>query len=819
MTETLAADLRYAGRALRRSPAFAIVTVLSLALGIGANTAIFSLINAVMLQALPVSRPGELAVVTRDERTLTHAMWEALRERQTVFAGMFAYASTTADLRSGGEAHRVPVGFVSGEFFSTLGVRPALGRPMARGDDGAPCAQVAVVSHRFWQTELGGGRGAVGRTITLDGHAFQVIGVTDPQFFGIEIGYHVPVWVPLCAEATFVGADVAGLNSHMGRMVIGRLEPGATLAQARAQLTAVRASILEATVQYSAPKNGILLSPTEYRKTAFEVKPFATGDPALRHTYGAALFALMAVVGVVLLIACANVANLLLARATARQREMAIRLALGASRGRLVRQLLTESIFLSALGTAGGALFALWGSRLLVALLSTAPGSISIDLTPDWHVAAFTASVAIGTGLLFGLAPAWRAARADPHATLKPHGRGVIEGHSRFRLGKALVVGQIALSLVSITGAGLLLASWRELATLDPGYDRDGVLLARATPSGTAVPPAARAAQYREMIARLRLVPGVTAVGAAAYTPLVSSWNIVIDVGGDAGRANPPIVQMNEVSDGYFTAIGTPLRAGRDFSPHDTPSSPRVAIVSEHLAREFLGGSRALGARVRFGSPPNNPIEIIGIVADSRQSSLRDASEPMVYFPFSQDTAPEETVSFAIRTAGAPMAAAAGVKAAFGEIDPRISFSLTTLSRRLANEVRLPRTLGILSGFFGSLALFLAGIGLYGIMAYTVARRRNEIGIRLALGATRERIVRLIVHDVARLVMVGMAIGVGLSLAVTRLVASVLYGVPPNDPLTFLTAMGLLAAVGLVAGALPARRAAGLDPALALREE
>jgi putative ABC transport system permease protein len=816
VSDALAADLRHAGRGLRRSPAFAIVTVLSLALGIGANTAIFSLINAVMLQALPVSHPSQLAVVTRDDRTLTHPLFEALRERQTVFAGMFAYASTIADLRSGGEAHRVPVGFVSGEFFSTLGVQAAFGRTITRDDDGAGCAQVAVVSDRFWQSELGGTRNSVGNAITLDGHTFQVIGVTGPSFFGIEIGYHVPVWVPLCAEATFVGADLAGLNSHMGRIVIGRLKPGATLAQARTHLAAVRAAVLEATVQYSAPRSGILLSPAEYRKTTFGVKAFTNGDPALRNTYGTSLFALMAVVGVVLLIACANIANLLLARATAREREMAIRLALGASRGRLVRQLLTESLLLSGLGATAGALFAAWGSRLLVRLLSSTPGSISIDLAPDWRVAAFTTSVAIGTGLLFGLAPAWRAARADPHAMLKPLGRGVIEGHSRFRLGKALVVGQIALALVAITGAGLLLSSWLKLATLDPGYDRDRILLANADATGVAGP--APAAQYGEIMERLRAVPGVIAAGAAVYPPLVSSWNIVINVDGDANMRRT-IVGMNEVSDGYFATIGTPLRAGRDFSSRDTRSSPRVAIVSERLARELLGGPRALGARVRFGSPPNEPVEIVGIVADSRQSSLREASEPMVYFPFSQDTAAQASVSFAIRTAGPPTTVSAAVKAAFSEVDQRISFSLTTMSRRLENAVRLPRTLGLLSGFFGGLALLLSAIGLYGIVAYTVARRRNEIGIRVALGATRERIIRLILHDVARLVGGGLVIGVAASLAVTRLATSVLYGVAPNDPATFLAAIALLGTVGLLAGTVPARRAARLDPATALRDD
>ena len=816
--ETFAADVRYAVRALRAAPGFAVVAIASLSLGIGANTAIFSLINAVMLQALPVSRPNELVVVTRDDRLLTHAMWEGLRQRQRVFSGAFAYASTAVDLSNGGEAHRVPAGFVSGDFFPTLGARPALGRTLIPDDDRPGCQPIAVVSHQFWQTELGAKRTAIGNSITLDGHPFQVVGVADPSFFGVEIGYHIPIWIPLCTEEVFTGAE-SGVNSHMGRIVIGRMKPGITLSNVRAHLVALRPAILDATVQYSAPRSGILLSPAEYRKTRFDAKSFTNGDPALRNTYGDALVALMSVVGVVLLIACANVANLLLARATARQREMAIRLALGGSRWRLVRQLLTESVLLSVLGAIGGVLFAIWGSRLLVTLLGSTSQSISIDLTPDWRVVGFTAAIAMATGLLFGLAPAWRGARVDAGMTMKPQGRGVVEGHSRFRIGKALVVAQIALSLVCVTGAGLLLGSWLRLATLDPGYDRDRVLLVGAT-SGPRTPVESdRGSPYPRILERLRVVPGVTGAGVAAYTPLVSSWNTVINLDGEARAKSGTIVRMNEVSDGYFGALGTPLLAGRDFGSGDTPTSPRVAIVSENLAREFLGGTRAIGQHVPFGSPPANPVEIIGIVADTKQTSLSDESDPMVYFPFSQDTTMLTEVSFAIRTAGPPTSLAGAVKTAFAEIDPRISFRITTLARRLQNSIRLPRTLGLLAGFFGALALLLAAIGLYGIMAYTVARRRNEIGIRVALGAARGRIVTMVLSDVTRLVTAGIVIGVALSLGATRLVRSLLYGVAPNDPLTVSAAGLLLAAVAVAAGAIPARRAARLDPMTALRDD
>ena len=806
--DTFAADVRYALRALRASPGFATVTILSLALGIGANSAIFTVITAVMLQAIPVARPTELVSISRDGRSLTHPMWEEINARQSVFSGAFAYASVGADLSNGGESRTTTVGLVTGGFFPTLGVGAALGRPLVATDDNATgCQHVAVLSNAFWRTELGGTPNVAGRTLTLDGHPFEVVGVTPTSFFGVEIGYHIPIWVPMCSEQILRGES--GNNSRMARAVIGRMKPGVTPAQVSAQLTALRPAILEATVQYSAPKAGILLSPNEYRNTQFSVSSFTNGDPALRNTYGDALVALMGVVGVVLLIACANVANLLLARATARQREIAVRLALGASRMRLVRQLLTESVLLAGLGAIGGGFFAWWGSRLLVGLLTTPQQRVAIDLTPDWQVVAFTAAIALGTGLLFGLAPASRSARVNAGATMRPTGRGVVEGQSRFGVGKLLVAGQISLSLVAVTAAGLLLSSWLRLATIDPGYDTDNVLVVGAQAGGTT--------QYREILERVRGLPGVTGAAYSAYTPLGDAWNTTINVDGADNSKNAPVVRMNNVTDGYFGALGTPLLAGRDFGAQDTPTSSRVAIVSDNLAREFLGGQAALGKHVRFGSPPGEAVEIVGIVGDTKQTALRFEKDPVVYFPFSQDTSAQNAVSFAIHTSGAPATLTSAVKATFAEVDSRISYRVTTLARRIENSVRFPKTLGVLAGFFGGLALVLAAIGLYGIMAYTVARRRNEIGIRVALGAERGRIVRLVLGDVGRIVAVGVVVGVGLSLATTRIGRSLLYEVAPNDPIVLGAAAGLLAAVAFVAGAIPARRAAKLDPMTALR--
>jgi predicted permease len=587
------------------------------------------------------------------------------------------------------------------------------------------------------------------------------------------------------------------------------MKPGVTLANVNAQLAALRPAILEATVQYSAPKSGILLSPDEYRKTQLSATSFTNGDPALRNTYGDALVALMGVVGVVLLIACANVANLLLARATARQREIAVRLALGASRLRLVRQLLTESVLLAGLGAIGGGVFAWWGSRVLVGLLTTPQQRAAIDLTPDWRVVAFVTLVAFATGLLFGLAPAWRSARVNAGATMRPSGRGVLEGHSRFGVGKMLVAGQIALSLVAVTAAGLLLSSWLRLAAIDPGYNTDSVLVVGAQAGGTT--------QYREILDRVRALPGVTGAAYSGYTPLGDAWNTTINVDEVDNSKSGSVVRMNRVTDRYFATLGTQVLAGRDFGALDTPSSPKVAIVSENLAREFLGGQAALGKRVRFGSPPGDAVEIVGIVGDTKQTALRFDKDPVVYFPFSQDTSVQRAVSFAIHTAGAPATLTSAVKEAFADVDARISYRITTLARRIENAIRLPKTLGVLAGFFGGLALVLAAIGLYGIVAFTVARRLNELCIRVALGAERGRIVRLVLGDVVRIVVVGVVAGVGLSLATTRVGRSLLYDVAPNDPVVLGAAAVLLAGVAIVAGAIPARRAARLDPMAALR--
>src|SRR5262249_1741415 len=703
--------------------------------------------------------------------------WERIRDQQDVFAGVFVYGSTGADLSAGGETRPAAVGLVSGGFFSTLGAPPVVGRTLTDADDYRGCPAVAVITHAFWQSEYGGSADVVGKSVVINGQPFLIVGVTEPPFFGVEYGYYAPIWAPQCAGTILRPGAYSG-----GGWVIGRLKPGVTLEQSRARLAALAPGILKATV----PTNASAEATAQYRKSTFGVALFAKGIPGLSQNYGEALFLLMAIVGVVLLIACANVANLLLARATARQHEIAVRLALGASRSRLIRQLLTESVLLSLLGAALSVLFASWGSRFLVDFLTGRIRVTPLDLTPDLNVLGFTLAVGALTGVLFGLAPAWRAARVDPHALMKPSGRGVAEGHSRFSVGKALVVAQIALSLVMIVGAGLLIGSWRRLATLDPGFRSDGVLLAGVHTRPARIPDKRLGAMYGHILERLRALPGVASSSAAGLTPFGNTnSSIVIDVTGFTPRSDDDArVRFNQVSDGYFATIGTRILAGRDFNSGDFSPSPPVAIVSEELERKFFGGARALGQRFRqrWGSDFSPPVEIIGIAANIKETSDPSESLPTVYYALSQITEPWPSINFALRAEGSPASLIPGVKATLAEVGPRFSLDLRTLQQQLDESVRLSRMLATLSGFFGALALLLAAIGLYGLISYSVARRRKEIGVRIALGATRTRIIRMALVEVGRMVVAGVALGLAISLAVTRLVSTLLYGVEPNDP-------------------------------------
>jgi len=822
MLNGLGHDLRYALRGLRTSPGFAAVAILSLALGIGANTAIFSLIDAVMLKYLPVSHPEELLQVTgaKENFSFTNPIWEQVRDRQDVFSGIFAYGNARFNLANGGEARNAPGIFASGGYFSTLGVHSVLGRTLTRDDDQRGCPAVAAISYDFWQKQYGGSPAALEKPISLDGHPFQLVGVIQPGFLGVDVGSAVDVYVPICTEPVIRGENSSlDQRSAWWLRIIGRPKPGVSPKQVLARLKTLAPEIYLATVppQWRA----------EYRDNflhrSFEIVTAATGLSNVRTQYRQALLTLMVVVGVVLLIACANVANLLLARATVRQKEIAIRLALGSGRGRVVRQLLTESVVLSTAGAVLGVIFAQWGSRLLVTFLNSSRGRVVLDLTIDTRVLAFTIAVAIATGILFGLAPAWRGTRVVPQTAMKENSRGATQDRGRIGLGKILVIAQVALSLVLLVGAGLLVGTFRKLATLDPGFAPDPVLIVNADLRNAKYPVERRQAAYEEILEKLRAIPGVRAASVSDNTPISgSAWNGDLLVDGFVPKGqDDDVAWFYAIYPKYFETMGMQLLAGREFDQRDRSGSTVVAVVNQTLATKFFHGN-PIGKTYRTrgaGSTPNPPVEIIGIVQDAKYRSLREDTLPTAYLAMTQTAKPGNFVVYVVRAQGAAADLIPSVKTALEQSHRDVVISFRTLAVQVAESLGRERLLATLSGFFGGLALLLASIGLYGVMSYNVARRRGEIGIRMALGAEQGRVLRMVLREVAVVVGAGLILGAAAAVGTTQFVASFLYGLNARDPLTIVLAAVVLAGVAAPAGYLPARRASRLDPMVALREE
>ncbi|MGH9370613.1 MAG: ADOP family duplicated permease, partial [Vicinamibacterales bacterium] len=797
-------DVIYGARMLARHPGVTTVVVLTLGLGIGGTSAIFSLVDAVLLQTLPVDRPEQLVLIEQGmvrggTQNMSRPLFEWLRDERRVFSGIFAaqdgrdtvtvggVASDSVSPPAGvssGDAAGTPsaasdrpesasVQAVSGEYFDVLNTSALLGRTLTPEDDRTPGAHpVAVLSHRFWTRRFAADPGIIGRTITLARQPFTIVGVTRPGFFGEAVGRAPEIWVPMMMHPTLnPGLSLLGEPNVGWLQVMGRLQPGVTREQAGAAL----ALVLDRLKADPAALGGM---PRHIGR--LEVSDGSQGLTRLREQFSLPLRILAAVVGVVLLIACANVSTLLLARASTRQREIAIRLAIGAGRGRLVRQLMTESLLLATIGGSLGLLLSWWGSQVLLVLLSGDGPSVAIEVTPDARLLGFTALVSIGAVILFGLAPALSASRAHVNTELKQT-PGV---RSRIRLSPILVVTQVALSLLLITGAALFLQTLHNLRTRDLGFAAETLLQVRTQPEASGYTREQIPAVARRVVERLRAMPGVRAVSVAhSGFATGTSRTCCIAIPGRVFESDREReVRMIGVGPGYFETVGQRLRLGRDFAPHDASTdslNPKAAIVNEAFVRQFLGEGNPLGKHFGWGNPPNvqHGIEVIGVVNDAIYDDVRDASKPLIYFPS------EAGRMYVVRAAGVPGSLMGSVRRQIQAGEPKlIVTSVTPIVQDVERALVREKLLARLSGFFGALAAGLAGIGLYGLMAYAVTNRTRDIGIRMALGAPRGRVLRTEIWSALRLVAIGIVIGIPAALAAGRLIAAQLFGVSATDP-------------------------------------
>jgi putative ABC transport system permease protein len=825
--EQLGQDICYGVRVLARAPVFTAVAVLSLALGIGANTAIFSLVNSLLIRSLPVRAPERLAILQNG--SFTNPIWEQVRARQsTLFEGAMAWGGETFDLAAGGPSQPVDGMWVSGGFFDVLGVPPILGRTFTADDDrrgGGAAGAVAVISYRFWQRHFSGAVDAIGRPLTLNGVAYTVVGVSGPEFLGPVIGRSFDVAVPLGTEPLVRGKESSlDGRSNWWLDIIVRLRHGQSAEEGARALNAVRPQIRQATLP-DWPEDML----KQYLGDPFTFASATGGAPQFKNRYREPLIIIMVTVSLVLLIACANIANLMLARANARRHELSLRLAMGASQFRIARQLLTESLLLSGVGAVLGLILAQWGSRLLVQQLTTHEEAVSLDLSLDWRVLVFTAAVAVTTALLFGVVPAFRAGRVEPSEALKEQGRTVAGERARM-LGQPLVVLQVALSLVLVVGAGLFLRTFAKLTALDLGFDRDPLLIVKLDLQRGGVAPDERLGIEERAQVAAGSVPGVAHAALSNLTPVSGmGWNGGIEVpGGPRYSQRDMIVWFNAVSPGYFATYGTRLLVGRDFAPTDREGTPPVAIVNQAFVEKYISGdpAKALGRTVLLREPdhrdgkPVPSLQIVGIVESAAYRRPQDGMEPTLYMPLPQaETKDWPSVFLTLRSnAGRPSLLVKSVAAALGRVDRRVSLAFLPMTEQFQGKVVRERIIAILSGFFGGLALLLAGIGLYGVTSYGVSRRRTEIGIRMALGADAAAVIRLVLGRVAMLVGLGVLAGAALSLWAARFVGSLVYGLEPRDPLTLASAAVALAVVGAFAAWLPARRATRIDPLRVLRE-
>ncbi len=832
---TLAQDLRYALRTFLRSPVFVLVAVFSLALGIGANTAIFTLVNQVLLQYLPVRDPEQLVLLKSRGRhygsnngrdKLSYPMYTDFRDHNEVFQGMFCLDGSEFNMSFEGKTERVTGELVSGNYFPVLGVTAALGRVFTAQDDLMQGANpYAVLSYGFWQSRFAGNRNVIGKKLILNGYPFTVVGVSQKGFNSTDPLRAPQVRIPVTMKAQADRGGFYTLNERRGRWVnvYGRLKPGVTLSQAKAALAPQFQQILRMEVMQKEFAKAAPETKENFVRMWMDVLPGAQGTSSMRDQFEKPLLVLTAVVGLVLLIACANVANLLVARATARQKEIAIRLALGASRGRLISQLLTESLLLSVAGGVVGLLLAVWIDGALLNFLPDDGTPLAISAVPDWHVLLFTIGVSVVTGVLFGLAPALQSTRPDLASTLKDQA-GAVVGGTAVTFRKALVVAQVSLSLLLLIGAGLFIRSLRNLRDLDPGFRVQNLISFFINAPLNGYTKERSLQEYRQIQQAVDRLAGVQSSSMAVMSILEGNeWDQSFTV--DTFNAKPgqnPGPHMNFLSPRYFKTLDTPLLLGRDFDARDVKGAPKVAIVNETFAKKYLGSAaNAMGHKIGPGGDPGTKtdVSIIGVARDTKYEGMRDRLPDIVYEPYEQMDFVLGLTCY-VRTVGDPNRMFAALRKAVRDVDPNLPVSdMKTMEKQLEYSLVTDRLVASLSAAFGLLATVLAGIGLYGVMAYLVARRTREIGIRMALGAVPGHVLWLIMREVLVLVAVGVAIAIPAAYWLTQLVSAQLYGITPNDPLSIAAATVGIAGVAAMAGYLPARRATRIDPMNALRYE
>ena len=813
IVDSLHEDVRTAIRGLRKSPAFALIAIGTLALGIGANTALFSIFNSLILRTLPVRDPDRLALLA--DGSWTYPIWnETRRIGDELFDGTVAWAEESFDLSHGGQTNLVDGAYVSERFFDVLGVTAARGRTLTAAD-ASPAAHgpVVVISHRFWQRHFSGAPDVIGRTLTLQRVAFTVVGVMPPGFFGVDVGRAADLMVPFATQPILHnGANWLTERSTWWVEVIVRLKPDQSVEQANLALRGVQPQIRAATMP-DWPE----AMRARYLDEPLTLVPAATGKSELRQRFETPLFAMVVAVGLVLLIACANIASLLLARALARRRELSVRLALGAGRGRVARLLFLESLLVAASGAAVGLVFATWSSALLVQQLSTWRGAIFLDLALDWRVLTFTVAAACLSAVVAGVAPVLGLKSVAPGEALKDIGRG-ITGDRRFAARAALVVAQIALSLVLVVAAGLFLRTFTTLSRVPLGFNPEPLLIVDANLRQSRGPAEERGALVMRLLDAVNALPGVRSAAAALVTPVSGAgWNNWV---GDSPA--PPsdrslMVWHNAVTPGWFATMGIPVLSGRDFDGRDRSGGPLVAVVNESFVRRFLPGQQPLGRSINTG--PQWRFEIVGVVADAVYRNPREGMVPTMYLALAQRPVfPRVALTVAAATPAERAALERGVSGALTQIDPSIAFTFRTFDQLVDATHTQERLLAMLSAFFGGLALLLAGVGLYGIVAHAVRARQAEIGLRMALGAAPSSIVRLVFQRVSVLLAAGLALGLTAGVWAAQYVDSMLFQVQARDSVTFAAAATVLAAVGFLAAWVPARRAARLDPASVLRD-